>query len=148
MAILNYSTSISTDKTYAEIQAKLVKAKASAVMAEFDGSGVLSHVAFRLDTPQGNIAFRLPANVDGVFAALMKAQIPKAKKTKEQAARVAWRIIKDWVEAQVAIIEAGMATTSEVFLPYAQTENGQTVYQRFQKHGLAALTYQGGRNEQ
>jgi hypothetical protein len=42
---------------------------------------------------------------------------------------VAWRITKDWVEAQLAIIESQMVTTAQVFLPYAVTSNGQTLYE-------------------
>ena len=142
MAILNYSTGIPAQKTCSEIQAKLAKAGANAVMCEYDAAGTPSHVAFRLDSPQGTMTFRLPANIDGVYAALCKSKdVPKNKRTREQAAKVGWRIIKDWVEAQVAIIEAGMATMPEVFLPYAQTEGGETVYERIARGGFNALTY-------
>jgi hypothetical protein len=51
--------------------------------------------------------------------------------TEEHARDVSWRIIKDWVEAQMAIIETCMVTTARVFLPYAVTKNGQTVYEYF-----------------
>ncbi len=71
---------------------------------------------------------------------LKDKKVPKPLKTKEQAARVAWRIIKDWVEAQIAIIDAGMATVTQVFLPYAQTPEG-TVYECFEKRGMPALGY-------
>jgi hypothetical protein len=37
--------------------------------------------------------------------------------------------VKDWVEAQLAIIETRMVTTAQVFLPYAVTTNGQTLYE-------------------
>lgn len=36
----------------------------------------------------------------------------------EQAVRVGWRIIRDWVRAQCAIIESEMVTLEQVFLPY------------------------------
>ena len=38
-------------------------------------------------------------------------------------------ITKDWVAAQLAIIETRMVTTAQVFLPYAITRNGQSVYE-------------------
>ena len=57
-------------------------------------------------------------------------KVPGSLKNKEQALRVSWRIIKEWVEAQMAIIEAGQAELSEVFLPYAVTKDGDTVYQK------------------
>lgn len=141
MAILNYSTEVSADRTASQIQSRLVKARAQAVMMEYDDDGVLTHLAFRVQSEHGPIAFRLPANVDGVYQAMLRDQsVPRSKKTKDQAARVAWRICRTWVEAQLAVIEAGMATLPEVFLPYAQLPSGETVYERVARHGLAALT--------
>ena len=50
----------------------------------------------------------------------------------EQARRVAWRILKDWVAAQLAIVEAEQAQMAEVFLPYAvESQTGQTMFQLF-----------------
>ena|ERR1700761_275364 len=141
MAILNYTTSISSEKSAMEIQQKLVKASARAVLSEYEG-GVLSHISFKIDTKHGEMAFRLPANIDGVLKALQREpKVSKAQKTREQAARVAWRIIKDWVEAQLAIIEADMVTLPQVFLPYMQTHQG-TVYECFERNGFPALTCQ------
>lgn len=140
MAILNYTTSISSEKSAMEIQQKLVKASAHAVLSEYE-DGILSHISFKIETKHGEMAFRLPANIDGVLRALQRdSKVPKAQKTREQAARVAWRIVKDWVEAQLAIIEADMATLPQVFLPYMQTQQG-TVYECFERSGFPALTY-------
>lgn len=47
-----------------------------------------------------------------------------------QAVRVAWRIVKDWVVAQMALVDTGMVKTEEVFLPYLVTGNGQTLFQK------------------
>jgi hypothetical protein len=46
-----------------------------------------------------------------------------------QASRVAWRIIKDWVDAQLAIIETEMVTLEQVFLPYMQVKDNKTLYE-------------------
>ena len=139
MAILNYTTSIAAEKTATEIQSMLVMAKASAVMSEYDG-GVLARISFRVNTIHGLHAFQLPANIDGVFLAMKRdRRVPNKSKTKEQAARVAWRIVKDWVEAQLAIIEADMATLPQVFLPYMQVSAEDTVYTMFEKRGFPAL---------
>lgn len=139
-AILNYTTSISVEKTAGEIQTKLVAAKASAVMQEYAG-GVLARISFKVTTLHGEHAFQLPANIDGVFAAMKRnPKIPPKLKTREQAARVGWRIVKDWVEAQLAIIEADMATLPQVFLPYMQVSPDDTVYTMFEKRGFPALS--------
>ncbi|TQV82882.1 hypothetical protein [Aliikangiella coralliicola] len=142
MPILNYTTSISTEKTAAEIQKKLAQAKAQAVLCEYDDDAVMSAMSFRIATPHGQVFFRLPANIQGVLKALKRdAKVPWKKKTREQAARVAWRIIKDWVEAQLAIVDAEMADLTEVFLPYAQGADGKTLYQSIEQSGFAALTH-------
>ena len=56
-------------------------------------------------------------------------RIPPKMRTREQATRVAWRIVKDWLAAQLAMIEAGLVDLEEVFLPYAQNQAGRTVYE-------------------
>jgi hypothetical protein len=145
MTILNYTTTISAEKTAGEIQAKLAKAKAQAVLCEYGPDGVMSSMSFRIDTSHGVIAFRLPANIAGVLNALKRdKRVPQRLKTKQQAANVAWRVLKDWIEAQLAIVEAEMAEMSEVFLPYAQTQAGITVFQTFQAGGMKQLAHDGG----
>lgn len=140
MPILNYTTSITAAKTAGEIQAALVKAKAQAVLCEYGDDGVMSAMSFRVLTKYGVVSFRMPANTAGVLRALTKdRRVPNRLKTKQQAANVAWRVLKDWVEAQLAIVEAEMAEMAEVFLPYAQNSTGKTVYQSLEGGGFKTL---------
>lgn len=142
MPILNYTTSISTEKTAAEIQKKLAQAKAQAILCEYDSHAVMCAMSFRIITEHGAIFFRLPANTEGVLRSLRaNPKVPKKSKNSEQAARVAWRILKDWVEAQLAIVEAEMAELTEVFLPYAQDSSGKTVYQSIEATNFKMLTH-------
>lgn len=53
------------------------------------------------------------------------------QKIKAQAEWVAWRILKDWVAAQMALIESGQAQAAQVFLPYATEQSGRTIYELF-----------------
>ena len=140
MAILNYTTTISAEKTASEIQSRLAKAKAQAVLCEYGDDGVMSAMSFRVLTKYGVVSFRMPANTTGVLRALTKdSRVPKRLKTKQQAANVAWRVLKDWIEAQLAIVEAEMADMAEVFLPYAQDNSGRTMYQALEAGGFKAL---------
>ena len=141
MGILNYSTAIATEKTAGEIQKRLAAAKAQAVMCEYDGEAVMIAMSFRIMTPYGLLSFRLPANTDGVFKSIEQdSKVPNRLKTRDQAARVAWRILKTWVEAQLAIVDAEMAQLAEVFLPYAQNKKGETVYQTLANSKFKMLT--------
>lgn len=140
MPIANYTTSIKTEKTVGEIQAMLAKAGAQSVLFEFDGAEV-SAISFRLIHEHVMVSFRLPANVDSIYVVLQNDyNVPKRLQTMEQAARVAWRIIKDWLRAQLAIVEAEQAEMVEVFLPYAQNpETGQTLYKQLEQGGFKML---------
>lgn len=135
MGLLNYTTSIDAGKTVGEIQSKLAKAGAHQILHEYDGFGNVSALSFRIVTKFGDMAFRLPANI-GAVEKILQGQYRNQKISRkytetEQATRVGWRILKDWVEAQLALIETGMVTVEQVFLPYAQNEQGQTVYEYF-----------------
>jgi hypothetical protein len=142
MPILNYTTTISAEKTASEIQVKLAKSGAQAVLCEYDENGIMCAMSFRVKTPHGMMFFRLPAHLDGVYRALCKNnKVPKRSKSREQAAKVAWRILKDWIEAQLAIIDAEMAEMAEVFLPYAQGEAGKTLYSLMVDTGFPLLTH-------
>jgi hypothetical protein len=50
--------------------------------------------------------------------------------------RVAWRNILDWVQAQMALLEIGMAKIEEVFLPYMQDREGITFFERMEQRGF------------
>ena len=130
MPILNYSTSIAALKTAGEVQAKLAKHGASSVSTVYvEGQPV--GIAFTIETQYGPRDFQLPANAAGVEASLKRQRVDRRFQGAEQAQRVAWRILKDWVEAQLAIIEAGMVTIDEVMLPYMITSNGLTLTQAY-----------------
>lgn len=136
MAILNYTTQIAAEKTVTEIQSLLAKAKACAVLTEYD-DGVLSAISFRINSPHGLLSFRMPANIQKIYQVIVRdRRITPRLRTKEQAARVAWRILKDWLEAQMAIIEAGMVDLTQVFLPYMQSEDGTTLYEALEQRGF------------
>ena len=46
---------------------------------------------------------------------------------KIQAIKTAWRIIKVWVDAQMALVETNMTKTEDVFLPYLILKGGRTL---------------------
>lgn len=141
MAIKNYTTSINVTKTIGEIQALLARAGASAVMCEYNGDGLPSSIAFRIETPNGVISYQLPARIENVYSCLCKTtDVPKRLKSMEQAGRVGWRIVKDWISAQLAFIESEMVTLDQVFLPYAQNaKTGQTVYEMMEENRTLLL---------
>lgn len=128
-----------------QIQQLLVAAKAEKVMFDYEDQR-LAGIAFQMRTPDGGvIAFDMPANVSGVFAVLRKSKIPNRLKTTDHATNVAWRIQKDWVEAQIAKVQCGMSQMHEVFMPYIITDNGKRMFERIAESGFKAIGWNSER---
>lgn len=130
---MNYTTKVDIFTTLAEIQSILVRHGAKRIMQDYNDDGHIEALAFAIDTPYGVRGVRLPANVGAVQAVLTKQ---KVKCDREQAGRVAWRIIKDWLEAQMAILESQIVALDVIFLPYMVNDSGKTLYQAYRDRQL------------
>ena len=117
MAIKNYTSGVDVFTSLGEIQGALAGHGARQIMVEYDEKGRPTGVTFSIDTPTGRRGFMLPANIDGVLLVFKQQKI---KDDRDQAERTGWRNLRDWVLAQMAIIE--------VFLPYLTDGHGNTLY--------------------
>lgn len=135
MAILNYTTTVDAFKTVSEIEYILMKHGAKSIMKNYENESVTG-LSFLIDTGVQQIPVRLPAKVDACLAVLRKEKRENPRKqirdTREQAERVAWRILKDWVEAQMALLDIEMVRFEEIFLPYIEVQ-GQTVFEKLEE---------------
>lgn len=129
MPIMNYTTKIDAHRTVGEIQRTLAKIGASNVSVDYS-DGEPASLLFLLNLKDKYFSFRMPANWRGIYTLLVNdSMVAKALKTELQARNVAWRILQDWVESQLALIEAQLATPVEIFLPYLVAKDGLTLYQ-------------------
>jgi len=141
MALKNYTTQKEVTETVGDIHKKLAKAGAKKIMFEYDDDSHLTAIRFIINTPEGERAILLPANIDRVQEVLKKQQAAKGNKAKidssyEQAERTAWRIVLNWVEAQLAILETEMVEVSQLFLPYFVNGQGQTLFEIYKSGQL------------
>lgn len=136
MSLLNYTTKIDPDKTAQEIAKCLSLHGASAVLTEYDEKEqIVSAISFIIKMGEQQMKFRLPCDWHPVFEILKNDdKVPRNFKDKYQAVRTAWRIVKDWVEAQMALVETQMVTTAQVFLPYAVMKDGKTLSEHIQSN--------------
>jgi hypothetical protein len=143
MGILAYTTQIAPEKTMGEITGMLAKAGARKIATDYDGDGEATGLSFVLEVNEGTYsAFALPVRAERVCQVLSadRSVAPKYQNM-EQARRVAWRIIKTWLAAQLAIVETSMVTMEEVMLPYMQDSAGSgTLYEAYLTGGIKALT--------
>jgi hypothetical protein len=142
MPIKDYTTKIDAARTAAEVQTILAKAGANGVAMQYE-NGEPTGLAFTAMTPFGLREFTVPADWQGVQRVLRKQKVAPALQTPEHARRVAWRIVKDWVEAQLAIIQTEMVTIDQVMLPYLRTDSGATLYEQY-RAGQQLLLEGGG----
>ncbi len=138
MPLLNYTTQIEASKTVGQIHGILVAHGARAILTNYDSQGQIESLSFEVETPHGVAHIRLPINPEAVLKVMMRSEtrVPRRLVTKEQAIRIAWRIVKDWTEAQMAILETEMVKMEQIFLPYIQTENGQTLFEVFESRKM------------
>lgn len=134
MPILNYTTKIPVHQTVGEILQILAKAGATNTSIDYDAAGEPVALTFTIRVQDFPLRFRLPSKHAGVLKLLEndKSIDRTAYRTEAHARRVAWRIVKDWIDAQLALVEAEQASLAEVFLPYAVTKTGNTLYQEFE----------------
>jgi hypothetical protein len=137
----NYTTTIEPAKTLQEIITLIGKrGKAEQIIVDYDNSGNPEAIMFTYKLVQSKalfthenmvFRFRLPCRWQGVLAVL-KRKCPPRYQSEVQAKRVAWRLLKDWLDAQLCLIEAGAATIPEIFLPYCIESGGkQTLYEAY-----------------
>jgi hypothetical protein len=141
MGLLNYTTKIDADKTAAEIAKCLSSHGVQAIMTEYEPSeNYVSALSFAIVMNGQKLTFRLPCDWHPVLAIITKGKKKPSSWDKQrfarwesdwrdQAVRVSWRIIKDWVEAQMALVETQMVTTAQVFLPYAVMPDDRILFE-------------------
>jgi hypothetical protein len=145
---LNYSTTIPAAQTVGECQAILAAAGASSVAVHYE-DGQPSGLSFTLKTPHGIRAFTLPVDLEAMGRVLAKAEddgmFAASKKkagtysSREHAARVAWRVAKDWLEACLALIAAQMTTIDTVMLPFLHVDGDRTLWEAYRDQEQTAI---------
>jgi hypothetical protein len=145
MAIKNYTSDKPIERIFTELQHALGTHGAKHISFEYGDDGKIQGVAFTIKVHDRFIPIKLPARVEKAQAVLKKqweeGMISHKRGREstygdEQAYRVAWRNILDWVQAQMALLEIGMAKMEEVFLPYMQDRDGVTFFERMEQRGF------------
>lgn len=143
MAIKNYTTDVPVNKTVSEIHLMLADHGARRILFDYSADSKVKAISFTIETPTGEQAVRLPANVERVREVLRQQKNNPRNRNRsqiddsqDQAERVAWRIVKDWLAAQLAILETEMVDVQQVFLPYFLNRQGQTLYEVYSSGAL------------
>jgi hypothetical protein len=130
MPIKNYTTVVPANRSITEIQDALVKHGATGVLYKYEqGTGRIDALQFLLPINNQDVAFSLPVNWRK-FQRVLQLQEVRRWDEEEYVYRVAWRNIRDWVMAQLALYETEIVDMPQVFLPFATDAQGQTLYEK------------------
>lgn len=132
--IKNYTTDIPVDRTISEIQKILAQNGARGIALEYDENGNIKDIFFKIILNNKELPFRLPAKAEKVYTALHEGtpdhyHTRYGKQWREEAERIAWRICKTWLEAQITLINLEQAKMEEVFLPYLVMPSNKTLFE-------------------
>ena len=92
------------------------------------GTGRINALKFGLDIEGNKVGFSLPVHWKK-FQAVLKQQEVKRWDDEDYCYRVAWRDIRDWVMAQLALYETEIVEIPQIFLPFMTTDKGITIYE-------------------
>lgn len=156
MFLKNYTSNVPVSQTIYRIEQVLIRCGVSGITKEYGPNSEVTAIRFHIPVNGREMTVRLPADAKKAHEALWKdyagvdiskdgngVQYGSRKKLrpsdfKEQSERTAWKIIQDWVEVQMSMIQMKQAETIEVFMPYIW-DGKSTVYQRIKESGYRAL---------
>ncbi len=118
--------------TFDKIQSMLSSNGADKIMFDYKEGRVVA-ITFSLIIDGKNMGFRLPALVENVTEILYGGEDrwgnPKkiTDAQREQAYKTAWANIRDWIDAQLALVATRQVKVNHVFLPYMIMKGGKTL---------------------
>ncbi|MDD2822822.1 MAG: hypothetical protein PHQ59_01950 [Candidatus Daviesbacteria bacterium] len=141
--LLNYTTEIEAYKTINEIQQTLAVNGAKSILSNYNKAGQIEALSFSIDVNGKELGIKLPCDKQPVLRVLeeqvRQGKIRSGYANEDQALRVAWRIVKVWIDAQMAILQTKMVKMEQIFLPYMVTKNGQTLFETLNESGFKML---------
>jgi hypothetical protein len=103
MPIKNYTTEVPENRSIAEIQDALVKHGSTGVLYKYEqGTGRIEALQFLLRIKNQAVTFSLPVPWKRFHRVLQLQNVPRSK-NEDYVYRVAWRNIRDWGFAQLAL---------------------------------------------
>ena len=141
--IKNYTSTVAINKSVQHIEDQLIRHGAQEILKIIEG-GKLVGIAFIISVSGKNIPFRIPARLDRVekkLRELIRRPINGTlQRVAEQAGKTAWKILSDWVDIQMTLIDLEQAELAEVFMPFAYDHRTkQTFFEQVKKADFCLL---------
>lgn len=139
----NYTTTIDSTKSIAEIIDFIVNVGATDISQSFKERECVA-IKFIINHNENSVVYKLTANPEAAYSILIsqrkKINPEIEEKVRKQAFKVAWRILRDWIDAQCALIKLGQATPVQLFLSYMyDPSSDSTIYDKLESGELKLL---------
>lgn len=139
--IKNYTTTIAVEKTIAEIEVLLTRYGARKILKEYDSNGEITYLTFMAEYMNGFVPIRLPSQPERVVVILNeKAEagaIPKRfMNDLAQANRIMWRVILDWIDSQMTMIDIGQKSLLQIFMSDVCPVGSKTLFEHWTNDGI------------
>lgn len=133
----NYSSEASESSIFEAIRKSLAAHKAKRIMFDYDDEGRATSIEFVVELGRTSYTFKLPARFEEAEPLVAEARkaarmgATSGEALSNQAYRAVWATIRDWVDAQMALIDIGASRIEEVFLPYLVVGEDRTLFEEF-----------------
>lgn len=144
MGLKNYTSQVPASKSIGWIERRLAANGANQILKTYDITGRVEAIAFIVPIGGAGMSFKLPAQIAACEKTLKDTvRRPRAdtyKRIRKQAERTAWKIVADWVDAQMAMIELSQVEFLQVFMPYLYSHvQSKTFYEIAKEKGVQKL---------
>ena len=145
MNLKNYTSSVPVLNSISRIEHRLAQAGAPHIAKSYEGDRPTGMI-FQIPIDNIPMTFKLPAKTDNVFKYLVKQRSRPPKNSvinsiRAQADRTGWKILSDWIDIQISMIEVDQAESIEMFLAYTfDPVLNMTLFEKIKKNGFKQLT--------
>ena len=135
MALKDYTTKKTPEQSIMEIQSIVKNFGVQGVITDYDDTGNIVSMSFKLLVNGNTVVFCLPTDWRPVLTAMENDKdISQSYCHEEQARKTAWRQVFHWIQAQCALVRVNMVKMETIFLPYAVNQKtGKTLAEMFEE---------------
>ncbi len=139
--IKNYTSTVPVSRSVQHIEDCLIRHGAKSIIKEMDDNKKISCLCFMLPYKGKEIPFKLPANVaqcEKVFRAEVRRPTSGTyERIAKQAEMTSWKLMSDWVDIQMSLVELKQVELMQVFLAYVYDPATRlTVFDRVNNNGF------------
>ena len=144
MGLMNYTSQVPVNRSISYIEDKLARHGASQILKMYTIDGQVEGIAFIISLDGVDMPFKVPAKIVECEKILRESvKRPRKdtlKRIKQQAEKTAWKIVSDWVDVQMAMIDLAQVEFMQAFFPYLYSHSKQQTYFEIMKaKGLQKL---------